>query len=1007
MPTRVNANDSEIADDPVAIAMRAGREESGVARAQALAELERRMFGRRAPRTIGRYVIGDAIGRGAQGTVWIGRDPELDRDVAIKLIHASRRFDAAGHARLRREAQTLARIEHPNVLGVLDIGEHDGLLFMVTPLVGGADLRTWLAAATRSSEERVAVIRDVAAGLVAVHAIGLLHRDIKPPNVLVGPDGRGLLADFGLACGGELERAITQDGTADPVRTDQGVVVGTPAYLAPEQHAGGPASEATDRFALCVTAWEVLFGSRPFVGDSLEAIANAKLHGHVPAPPHNTVPPALVRVLQRGLATDPRKRHRSTAELLAAIDDALRPRRAWVAAAALAAITGVLGWPAPATELASDDPCSEVAAEWAQTWSPDRRASFASALAAPFLTDTTAAVDAYLEEFGTGWREHACTSARAVAHSDHGDARSALRCLTGLRDALRETIDAHARADPGRQATVLEALRSHGRPEDCVGPMRLPPEHDQMLAVADARALLARSRSRSRRGDPEGAATDLDAAAALAEQTAFAPLSAEVELLRASVQQRNDEIDAALRSLLRAHDLALASRHDRIVAEAAVELAHHHVAGHTDLRQASRWIRDAEAALERIGGPTTRPALAARLHIVESKLAAAVGDWHGALDAADQAVALVDGVVGSELALALALQERGVAHWKLDHTDAAMDDFRRVLAIQRAALGHWHPATAIALGNLAAPLLDDDENFDTAIPLLREAIMIRSQAGRANDLQTAQYWISLATALRLRGDLDLARNAAELAIAMLEARLGPSDPRIALALRARADVDLDAGDWASAAAHYGRAVVQYDEVGGDPSDLGWALHKLGLAQRQAGELEAARRTYVRALAVRTESVASNVVAIAYSHLLVADVEAASGAAASARAHARSGLALLDTDPQLRPLARWVDARVELALGERAAARAQLRRAITELVEAGVATSAVDASVELARLEQRAGNRPAAQAALRDAAEHATAPSQRTRRSELVVLGLAGPRPITPAQIAQARRAAHP
>src|SRR5690606_1441989 len=241
--------------------------------------------------TIGRYVVLAPLGRGAMGTVLAALDPELDRKVALKVLHETAR--GGDRARLQREAQALARLSHPNVMILHDVGtwvdpaggRH---VFLAMELVVGHTLSDWLASAPRSVDAIVAVFAQAGRGLAAAHAAGLVHRDFKPHNVLVGSDGRVRVTDFGLArsFGEDTRPPITVDTHTGPISlpelalhetlTRTGEWVGTPAYMAPEQLQGGAADPRADQFAFCVALYEALHGQRPFAGrtpgEILEAI---------------------------------------------------------------------------------------------------------------------------------------------------------------------------------------------------------------------------------------------------------------------------------------------------------------------------------------------------------------------------------------------------------------------------------------------------------------------------------------------------------------------------------------------------------------------------------------------------------------------------------------------------------------------------------------------------------------------------------------------------------------
>ncbi len=228
---------------------------------------------------IGRFLVGGVLGQGGMGVVMRARDPELGRDVAIKLLQPGQRGLAG--LRLGREAQAMAKLSHPNVVNVYDVGEHDGAMYIAMELVEGSTLRAWRQAATRTWREVLAMYVAAGRGLAAAHAAGLVHRDFKPDNVLVGADGRPRVTDFGLvaADGRAVESGDTRGAALDANLTVQGSVLGTPAYMAPEQWRGETVDPRTDQFAFCVALWEALHGERPFEGETTAVVRQAILDG--------------------------------------------------------------------------------------------------------------------------------------------------------------------------------------------------------------------------------------------------------------------------------------------------------------------------------------------------------------------------------------------------------------------------------------------------------------------------------------------------------------------------------------------------------------------------------------------------------------------------------------------------------------------------------------------------------------------------------------------------------
>jgi predicted Ser/Thr protein kinase len=263
------------------------------------------------PVQIGRYRLGDRLGAGGMGVVFRAHDASLDRAVAMKLLRSGYEADA-GTERLQREARAMARLSHPHVVTVYDVGAHEGTVFVAMEYVDGVTLREWLAD-PHSVGDVLSVLRQAGEGLAAAHEAGLVHRDFKPENVMVGRDGRVRVLDFGLA------KPVDARSTAEHL-TQTGTVLGTPRYMGPEQLRGELADAKSDQFALGVVLYEALYGMHPYEPQGDRPLPRAVLAGQLaPAPVRADVPLAVRDAICKAVAHDPDARHASIREMLAAL----------------------------------------------------------------------------------------------------------------------------------------------------------------------------------------------------------------------------------------------------------------------------------------------------------------------------------------------------------------------------------------------------------------------------------------------------------------------------------------------------------------------------------------------------------------------------------------------------------------------------------------------------------------------------------------------------------------
>ncbi|MFP2933446.1 serine/threonine-protein kinase, partial [Pyxidicoccus sp. 3LG] len=356
------------------------------------------------PKQLGRYLLLARLGAGGMGEVFKAYDPELDRRVAVKLLRPELLAGPGAdenRARMLREAQALARLADSRVVTVHDAGAHGDQVFLAMEYVEGQTLREWLEAGPHPWRQVLERFLEAGWGLAAAHAAGLVHRDFKPQNVLVARDGRVKVADFGLARGAdEVTPAAPTEGLALlSVVTHAGIVLGTPAYMAPEQRAGRNVDARADQYAFSVALHEALYGRHPFQG---VPPGGAPL----PPPPRPGVPRGLAPVLLRGMALRPDARFPSMAALLGALSreaSAPRRRRRVLLAGALtvATMTGLLVW-----REATPAPCQGAEAQWAESWGEARAAAVGTALrrtGVPFAEDTAAQVARRVEDYGRRW----------------------------------------------------------------------------------------------------------------------------------------------------------------------------------------------------------------------------------------------------------------------------------------------------------------------------------------------------------------------------------------------------------------------------------------------------------------------------------------------------------------------------------------------------------------------------------------------------------------------------
>jgi len=548
-----------------------------------------------------RYRLVDVLGRGGMGVVWRARDERLDRDVALKLLEGHLTTERL--ARMRREAQAVAQLAHPNVVPVYDVGLHGARPYLVMELVVGQELGAWMKAEPAPSWQQV-VVAFVAAGrgLVAAHDAGLVHRDFKPANVLMGDDGRPRVVDFGLA---RYRDDLPSEPDSAPLTeaslTMTGVAVGTPAYMAPEQHEGEDATAATDIFGFAVSLYEGLFGERPHAARDLVSLLEAKRAGPPSRPPvsSSTVPHRVFEVVTRGMAPKPEDRWPSMRAFVAELDRVVRPRRAVALGLAVLALGG-LAWLGVRPTDSDAVACRSKIESFSVDFDARRKALLQRLDEADVSGPTRRAVVGVLAEYEGSWRDAAQTGCQADRAPGAVPASRVEECLTRSQAAMSRQLDAGAASVAAARA-FDSRLRDLPDATDCTDRMLanrepLPGDPQTRRRVEALAEWVAQPRTTD-----EGIALLADVPDKLAEARMLGhrPTAAAIALEASLWATNNGDNAQGNAYCTEAYDLAAAGGADRIAMRSAHECLTTS-AWLGDIDGARRWHREAAALRERV-----------------------------------------------------------------------------------------------------------------------------------------------------------------------------------------------------------------------------------------------------------------------------------------------------------------------------------------------------------------------------------------------------------------------
>ena len=918
---------------------------------------------------VGRFVVERRLGAGAMGVVLLAHDPDLGRPVAIKLLRSD---GEDARARLRREAQAVAKLQHPNVIAVHEVGTHGDQVYVVMEYVDGGTLRDWVKAQRRSWSEILAVYRQAGQGLIAAHQAGLVHRDFKPDNVLIGRDGRVRVTDFGIVgvSGNPAETTVPEANTpledASSRLTQTGAIIGTPAYMPPEQYGAG-VDARSDQFAFCVSLYEALFGARPHAGDTVGALLHAVQSGKVRAVPSTDVPGPILAAVLQGLRPDPAQRHPSMQALL----QRLEPKASspvWpfaVAGVGVLALGGAAAAfvftqrdvgdapevPVSAPEETPAFECPDAQAQFAAVWNDERRAEIRAAFEkhGAFQASLFERVEKALDARAAAWiwaLDSAC-AARRAAEIDPETHALQEACLEDAREATLMLVELLARGEREIVDGAVSSVTMLPRIEPCSDVDRLEarprPTASQREAwrtvrreLITARALMLAGKHHemvelvtSLEQDAREVGDDATLAAVLETlargEMQLGKLQEAEDHAREATKLAADAGDADVRARAFGTLIFVVATGQRRASEALGMLqAGRDAVAQCDDPRARSYFKAAESVVLMQNGDLdgAKAATDETIQILEAVepspaeelanaysnragLALARGDQEGARGDQQRALEIAEHGLGTHHALYGAISlALGGSLLNVGRYEDALKRHRAALEAWEASLGPEHPSCATALTQIGSAQLMLGRRDDAA-ESLGEALRRLDASGQDDPNIRLPLIQQLAQLAFYRGDFDEAESHYVTAAALIRAARGPNDANAALLDQAAAAMKQARGDDEGAYKGYRDAKAALVEVYGPKHQMvAMAGAFVGDALRRLDRCDEAAREYTETFRI-------------YSDLsLPADVTLAQAVAGQGVCELAQG----KDDAAQATLARAADLIVQLGLeGEPAAA----------------------------------------------------------------------------------------
>ena len=833
----------------------------------------------------GRYTVLKLLGRGGMGEVVSAYDSRLDRRVALKRLRresASRQSQEDLETRLVREAQAMARLSHPHVVAIYDVGTlEDGAIFIAMEMVEGQTLRQWCDQSPRPWREVLQVYLAAGRGLAAAHEAGLVHRDFKPENVLVGSDGRVRVTDFGLARVGpsaspERPAETPRDpgsgalppGALDNPLTLQGTLLGTPRFMAPELLQAGAADARSDLFAFCVALHEALYGQHPFAGATQAESLQAQVRGQVKPPPtHSDVPAWVGRTLQQGLRADPAQRPASMQKLVAALEDDPEARRRTrrralgllVLGSALTAL--VLGVVLP--RLQRESGCAHLERSLAGTWDEPVRQQVERAFLdtqLPYARDTFTRVASLLDGYASTWvslRTAACEAARSQDASAQVPTSLEVYCLERRRGQLQELTGLFARApDPDNLSKAVQAVQGLPPLTACADPkaltstVPLPGDPTARARVEALQVRVDRLETLKTAGQYKtGLASGRELLPQL-EQVDYAPLRAQVLLNLAALSDAAGDYAGAEAGARQAILQAARGKDLTLVARAWTLLFRDVVWRQARYPEEPGLTLAMESAVECADNDELRADALNQQAIVYQEM----GRNDEALARHERALALREKTLGAEhLLVANSLNNLGVVFGAMGQNEQARAAYERALALRRKILGPNHPLVGQSYSNLGTALVALGR-YDEARDLYEHALALRKQALGLEHPEVASSLTNLGIALEDLGRYDEALVLHERSLAIRQKALGPDHPDTANSLNGVGNALWGQGHPAEARVYIERALAIREKTqGADHPDVASTRDDLGQVLVSLHRADEARASYTRALAIRQKA----------------------------------------------------------------------------------------------------------------------------------------------------------